>query len=375
MSITEDTLQRITVLAPVPEILSRLDATVTPVAAREIDTIAALHKALAAAVVAPSDLPVHASALQDGWAVSSEQVVDASAYAPVLLGSAPIWVDAGEKMPSGADSILPFDAVTVSGGKAEVSASVAYGEGVLPARADVIKGNILCETGKRLRSVDVAALRALGVAKVSVRAPRIKILPLSMQPAETDSIGPMIAEAVRTSGGMPEVVYETALEVVLSAQDHDAVITIGGTGSGKNDNAIKALARYGEVNFHGFAISPGQTAALGSASGHPVLMLPGRLDAALAVFLLLGSGLMGRLTGAKIVEAASAFPLTKKIASIIGLTEVIFVRRNADGIEPLGSGPFPLRALMQAAGWVLVPAGSEGVSAGTVVEMRRLHEQ
>ena len=50
----------------------------------------------------------------------------------------------------------------------------------------------------------------------------------------------------------------------------------------------------GEVAIHGFGIAPGESAALGTAKGHPVLMLPGRLDAALAAFLVVGDALLRR---------------------------------------------------------------------------------
>lgn len=129
------------------------------------------------------------------------------------------------------------------------------------------------------------------------------------------------------------------------------------------------LARMGEVDIHGFGIAPGETAALGTVKGHPVLMLPGRLDAALAAFLVVGGSLLRRLTGALTSEPAMSVSLARKIVSTVGLAEVVPVRRVANGVEPLASGHWPMQALARADGWVLVPAESEGFAAGTLLEM------
>ena len=57
---------------------------------------------------------------------------------------------------------------------------------------------------------------------------------------------------------------------------------------------------------------------------------------------------------------------------LIGLAEAVPVRRDGDTIMPLASGFLPLQSLMQADGWVLVPADSEGYPAGTIVQVRPL---
>ena len=55
------------------------------------------------------------------------------------------------------------------------------------------------------------------------------------------------------------------------------------------------LAREGRLAVHGIALTPGETAALGFVGPRPVLMLPGRLDAALGVWLVVGRRILERL--------------------------------------------------------------------------------
>ena len=62
--------------------------------------------------------------------------------------------------------------------------------------------------------------------------------------------------------------------------------------------------------------------------------------------------------------------LTRKIASTVGLSEVVPVRRDGGKAEPLASKYLPLSALARADGWVLVPADSEGYADGAQVAVR-----
>jgi molybdopterin molybdotransferase len=369
MSSSTEALQRITLLTPLDKILSRVDALIASTAARDTKLDMTLGATLAADVVAPFDLPPVASALRDGWAVAWERTTDASSYNPIALTLPLHWVEVGQPMPAGTDAVLPADVVAVTEEKAEVSASVAPFEGVLPAYADAKAGMILRKAGDVIRPVDIAILRALGIETVSVRMPRVKILSLSVAENDIDSITPMIAQAVKAKGGVPHIIHGT-LDASLFDSDCDAVITIGGTGAGRRDAAVKTLARFGKVEFHGFGISPGTTAAFGSVNKCPVLMVPGRFDAALSAFLLVGSRMMEQLCGTSGTETGLLLNLTKKVTSIVGLVEVVPVRRVADGVEPLGTGMFPMQIFLQADGWILVPAGSEGLAAGTAVEVR-----
>jgi molybdopterin molybdotransferase len=373
MSPPTETLQRIARLAPLADLMARFDAAVIPVAPRNVELAAAVGATLAADVAAPADLPSAATAIRDGWAVAPEVVLDASSYAPVPLSPPPAWVETGGAMPAGTDAILPVDAVNVSNAGAEALAPVAPGEGVMPAAADAAKGAMLRRAGERLRPSDAAVLRAAGIASVSVCAPRVKIFCASVPTrSRADTISPMIARAVEAEGCIAQVAQAASLESALLDRGCDAIIAIGGTGTGKRDTSVKTLARVGKVEIHGFGIAPGETAAFGIANSHPVLFLPGRLDAALAVFLVAGRAMLGRLAGRSGAEPAIPVKLVKKVASTVGLAEVVLVRLGETGAEPLGTGIFTMQALARADGWILVPPESEGLAAGAMAEMRLL---
>jgi len=148
---------------------------------------------------------------------------------------------------------------------------------------------------------------------------------------------------------------------------------IGGSGSGRRDDSVRELAQHGSVAFHGVALAPGETAAFGMFERRPVLIVPSRLDAALAVWLTLGRRMLVRLSGRSDVEEAhTSVVLTRKIASTLGLAEIVPVRREADGVEPLASGYLTLQSLARANGYIIVPPDSEGFPPGARVDMRPL---
>jgi molybdopterin molybdotransferase len=360
--------QRIAKFTPLVEACAKIDALAAPVRARDVFLDNGLGKFLAADASAPETLPPRSIALLDGWAVRADAILDAGPYAPVQLSATPSWVEAGDAVPAGMDAILSPDAVVLKEEGTEALANAAPGEGILPAGADAANGLALRRSGERLRYVDLALLRVAGIAKVKVRAPRIRVVRANAHEGK-NVLTPFLSRLIEGSGGVIEGGPVTPLEQSFSDEGADAVFVLGGSGVGRNDKSVLTLACVGRVEFHGVALLPGETAAFGLAA-KPVLVLPGRFDAALAVFLTLGQRLIARLAGASEDEPGIPVKLARKIASQPGFAEFVTLRREDDVAVPLSSGPSTLAALARADGWLVVPPESEGYPAGATVEMR-----
>jgi molybdopterin biosynthesis enzyme len=361
-------VQRIARLTPLHEVLASFDIGIVPVAPREQDVRTAVGLTLAADIVIAEAWPREALALRDGYALRAEATADASSYAPAPLVPAPPCIDTGEPMPAGADAVAALDTVNLQGARAEALATLAPGDGVLPAGGDVAAGTKLLLSGARLRRIDVALLSIFRVERVIVRQPRVRVVRVS-QGGIADGAATLVTNAINAESGIAEAGAMT-LEAALKDESADAVVAIGGTGSGRNDSSVRALARLGEVAFHGIAIAPGETTALGYVGTRPVLLLPGRLDAALAGWLTVGRRMLARLAFRLIEEQPFAAELARKIASPLGLAEVIPVRRRLGRVEPVATGYLSLQALARAEGFILVPADSEGHAEGSRVVVR-----
>jgi molybdopterin molybdotransferase len=375
--IVDSSTQRISRLTPFEAILASLDRRVEPVTPRAC-SLASAHGRVLAADVTASKLPLEPVALRDGFAVAASAVADATSYAPIPFASPPRRVDAGEPMPVGTDAVLPLDAVTFIGDRAEAIAALAPGEGVLAAGGDIAPETILRRTGAYLRASDIAVMAAAGIAEVMVREPRIRIAcgGVAKTPLLQAAID-MLTRAITAAGGTvfdadsePERLYEA-----LGEAGAHAGFVVGGTGSGRGDSSVRTLARFGRVEAYGIAVLPGETAAIGYVGARPVLLVPGRLDCALAIWLLIGRQVIAKLAGGHVEDAPKVLPLKRKVVSTIGLVELIPVRYEQDAArgtvaDPLASGYLSFEALTGSDGWISVPAESEGFAAGTKVAVR-----
>jgi molybdopterin molybdotransferase len=361
----QTSVQRIARLTPLAAILKLVQSRVAAVAPRRTGLAQALGAVLAEDVQSPQR-PPRAIALRDGFAVGSAEIADAGPYAPVALGLTACRVDVGGALPGGTDAVAPLDAVVLRGTRAEVIAAVAPGDGVLAVGGDAQPATALRRAGERVRAIDLAVIAAAGIAEVTIRAPRLALARATA--ARTPILDAAQATLSRCAASAGCTVREaSSLAQAFADGECDAVIGIGGTGSGRRDDAVQELARCGQVELHGMAICPGETAALGLLGDRPVLLVPGRLDAALAVWLLVGRELAAKLAGGRVDEPATTARLRRKVTSTIGMTEVIPVSCSSGMADPLGSGYLSLTALARSDGFIVVPADSEGFAAATEI--------
>jgi molybdopterin biosynthesis enzyme len=151
------------------------------------------------------------------------------------------------------------------------------------------------------------------------------------------------------------------------------LVTIGGSGIGRTDATIAALAKRGEVIAHGIALQPGRTAAAGRIGNIPVIALPGAPDQALAAWWPLVLPVLDLMSGL-LPRPGATLPLKRKIASSVGLTELVLLEKMEGGWMPLAVGDLSLASIARADAWLAVPAGSEGFAAGTPVDAYMLRD-
>ncbi|MGH1575221.1 molybdopterin-binding protein [Methylobacterium sp. P31] len=284
-------------LLPFRDALALLCGDVAPVTPCRLTLSAAQGRISAEAIAALRAVPDRFSALRDGFAVEAASVGGASPYAPVPLVAAPPWVEAGESLPTGTDAVLLPEGF--EGGA--VVADVAVREGVRAPGEEIDAGEILVAAGTRIGPLQRLGLAAAGLEAVAVRLPWLRVV--STGASAHDYLAPLLVRLIEDHGGRAEsVATGDEAEAIAEAIRHDgpdAVLVLGGSGFGRTDHSAEALGRAGEVRAHGIALRPGETAAIGTVQGRSVLILPGRPEAALAVFLALGRPLLARLTGAR----------------------------------------------------------------------------
>ena len=215
---------------------------------------AALGFTLAEDVVVAAAIPATARALRDGWAVASDLTTDAGGYAPAPLPSA-LRVDVGEPLPPDTDAVALLDAVAIRGGLAQALAPVARRrrcQQVPMSRA----AQCCCQPAGASIACTSRCWRRRA-SRVRVRAPRLRLVGARVARRCRDRRGTgCIADAIAATGGAAASAERGDVASALADAAADAVVVVGGTGSGRNDSTVRTLASVGELHAHGIALIP-----------------------------------------------------------------------------------------------------------------------
>jgi molybdopterin molybdotransferase len=386
-------------LAPLSEVWAWLDSQCLALASELVIPAEASGRVLAKAVMADWMPQGELCAGENGYAVRAAECDGANAYNPLSLALLGLDIDvlpiasacpvvSGRSLPVGADAVLPADMAQLdSVGQLEVLAPVARGNGVERWRQAIRPGTTLLSPGHRLQPQDIGCLASLGIGSVAVLCqPRVAVVVPGAK-SGPDALAPMLRALLTRDGARVEPIRLASsdlpgLEAALSdtrIASCQCVLLAGRGGTGLDDIASLAItASGGALALHGVALRPGHTTGMGTllrkggcrepAETVPIVLLPGEPFACLAAYDLLAARLVRRLAGADgaLPYPVADFPLTRKIASVIGSAEIVPVRLAGSRAHPLGADGGPMGA-MQSDGFVLVPEASEGYPAGAHV--------
>jgi molybdopterin biosynthesis enzyme len=357
-------------LTPLDVALVALLERLEPVAPVELPLAEALG-CVAADMPPLEALPARDIAASDGWALRARDLVGASSYSPLPLSKAPVWVEAGDVMPEACDCVVDSDSVDRNGPMVQVLAEAIPGQGVRRIGGDVAEGSLVLTSGQRVRPLDLLIARAAGLERLNVRRPRLHLVNIPAASGDA-ATAQLISESAVDAGA--DVIFTAAaardrasIAAALDAGACDMLLTIGGSGVGRTDAAVTALAQRGEVVVHGIALQPGRTSAVGWIGKIPVIALPGAPDSAITAWWTLALPVLDRLSGVR-PRPAVTLPLARKIASSVGIAEVVLLEKIEACWMPLVVGELSIERIARADAWLVVPGGSEGFAAGTPVD-------
>jgi molybdopterin molybdotransferase len=361
--------------APLAQAWAWLDAACIAPGCEFLSPEDAVGRVLAADVPVQSDLPPGAVVAADGYAVRAADTEGASAYnpLPLILSEAAgagraCRVAAGTSLPPGSDAILTFEAATCTGPETlEVLEAAAQGDGVTPRASLARSGEVALAAGRRLRPQDLALLRMLGIARVSVRRrPTVRLVIAGPKGVQMEALGPMLRALVTRDGGVPAEAGHATLAGAIAAAGEAGVILVGGRSSaGEDDQAAAALMEAGgTIALHGIAVRPGGSSGLGQLGAVPVLLLPGDPLACFAAYELLAGRLIRQIAGLPVglPYPTRDLPLGRKIVSAIGFTDMVQMVVSEGVAAPIGS-------VWRASGFVVVPQAREGYAEGETVRV------
>jgi molybdenum cofactor synthesis domain-containing protein len=400
-------------MRPITETISLDDAlrvvleAVTPIERTETIAIGdATGRVIAEAAVSRLDVPPFDRAAMDGYAVIAEDTFGASRNDPkglrciekVYTGDVPtrrlsrgecIEIATGAPMPEGADAVVmveetePADEDTI-----RVLTPVNPRQNVGRRGADIRLGQELLAPGELLNPSRIGALAAIGITEVRVFGrPKVAILSTGNEIAEPGApLAPgqiydinrfTLASVIGSHGGIP-IVYPTAPDdlddltaAVRATAGEDVLVFSGGSSVGERDLILDALQRSGEVLFHGVAVKPGKPTAFGRIGSRLVLGMPGYPTSCLSnAYILLVPMLrrMARLPEYK--PHTIQLPLARRVVSATGRHQFYTVRIQDGTAVPAFKASGDITSMSQADGFFEIPAQTDIVEAGEVVEVK-----
>jgi putative molybdopterin biosynthesis protein len=338
-----------------------------------------------------------------------------------LAGDQFQWIDTGDPMPPGADTVVMREwllpradgGVVVTGPADTTDVLVLPGKNVRAEGEDFAAGELLVPAGRRLRPGDLAAVAAGGHTTVSVRRrPVVAIVPTGdeIRPVgavlargdilDTNSL--MLAARCRQLGAAPQVGAIVPDEpdalvaaVRQAAADADLVLVIAGSSRGRGDHAATVLAQVGGVAVAGVAVRPGHPALLGHAKRSPaadgphgtgarqardagvapVIGLPGYPLATAVIFELFAAPLLAALAGHLAGRLLTRARLDRDWSSRPDVDDWVLVTLTpgAPGEPPLATparrGAGSISQLARADAWWPVPAGQGPFAAGAEIDV------
>ncbi len=363
-------------------------------------TPALAGRVLGADVRAAVSLPPFATSAMDGYAVRAGELGDgpvpiafriAAGDPPrPLPAGAVAGIATGAPMPPGADAVVPIeDAEEVEGAlRAERPDPGAH---IRPEGGDVEAGRLVAEAGRVLTPALLAAIAAVGAARVRVaRRPRLAAIatgselvragqPLEPGQIYESNLTAIVAQADRAGAEVvgAEIVAddraatEAAFAAALAA---DVVVSSGGVSVGPHDHVKGALDALGVAEvFWRVAHKPGKPLWFGVApQGALVFGVPGNPVSSLVCFELFVRPALRAMQGAS-QEPRPVARLASPVVRLESRDHAVRcrLRPGPAGLELEPGGPQDSHLIVHAAGAdavALIGAGTGDVAAGTVVE-------
>ena len=382
------------------KIWSEFISALKPLGPEEIPVIDALGRVTAEAVQAKISSPFfHASAM-DGYAVRFIDTFGASETNPVRLKlrEQAVPVNTGDPIPDGFNAVIMIEEINLLEDRIEITEAVTPYKHIRPVGEDIVQTELILPENHIIRPVDIGAMLSGGNHKIMVRRkPVLTVIPTGNEIVEPgaplkngniiDSNSYMIGNLAIQWGGefrRTEVVPDNKellkQKIVEASGSSDMVVVLAGASAGTKDFTPNAVEDLGTVLVHGINIKPGKPVLLGNIGGKPVVGLPGYPVAAHMTFEFFGKPLICRLLG---IETAGAETLkallSRHVASSVGHEEFLRVKVGKVGenfiATPVGRGAGALMTLQRADGIVQVPAMSEGIAAGTEIDIKLLRSK
>jgi molybdopterin molybdotransferase len=350
--------------------------------------------------VAMDGIALDSSSVQSGNRRLRIQATQAAGDPPLVLATPTgcIEVMTGAVIPSGCDSVIPVEQITVQSNEAALldNVTVEPWQNVHRRGTDTRQGTLLLSAGSRLRAPEIAIAASAGMARIRVSSqPMLAVISTGNELIEPGE--PILPHQIRRSNayaivaalrrhGFQRVADDHLLDdpeeirsrLKFHLETHDVLVLSGGVSMGKLDFVPRVLDELGvHTVFHKVAQRPGKPMWFGVASsGATVFALPGN---PVSTFVCLSRYVLPALFAAMGQDppAPERMALGGEIANNTEMTLFVAIRVEVDDwgrswalpCPTNGSGDFT--SLAGTDGFVELPPGPNKYPKGFVTRLHR----
>lgn len=372
-------------------------------------------------LTATCDVPHFDRAPYDGFAVRSQDTVTASSTNPlefevidhigaghvsnkVVQENQAVRIMTGAMMPEGSDAVVMFEVAPTfeKNGKPYMSIKRSFkkGENVSFQGEDAKEGEVLVKRGTFINPGIQAMLATFGYAEVPVaRKPAVGLFATGTELLEVNeplvpgkirnSNSHMIAAQIERAGGKVEYfgklpdVFETCFNAVKNALDKvDFLLTTGGVSVGDYDFLPEIYEKLGaKVLFNKVAMRPGSVTTVAEFNGKLLFGLSGNPSACYVGFELFARPIIRKMLFSEkphlrkesaVLDTAfpKANPFTRFVRSAVNFSDGRLI------VSPSGLDKSNIiMSLAAANSFMILPGGTRGYEAGTMVDVLLLEDQ
>ncbi len=409
MTLDKNSTPRTTLLS-VEQALDYIRATLHPVPGFEQRALRdTLGRVLAADVCSPIDVPPDANSAMDGYALRAADLPQSGEAPLQLVGTALaghpfsgnvgngqcVRIMTGAKLPAGADAVVMQEDVRREGDVIYAGTGHRQGENVRWPGEDIATGQTVLAQGRQITPADLGLLASLGINEVKVMR-RLRVAFFSTGD-ELRSLGETLEEGhiydsnrytlhgmlsrlgveIIDMGVIRDRREDIAAAFRQGAAVADVLLTSGGVSVGDADYVKETLDTLGKVNFWKIAMKPGKPLAFGLLGDTVFFGLPGNPVSSMATFYQIVQPALHQLMGRQEqpslrLHIPCVTPLKKSPGRADYQRGIMDYDANGQlTVRSTGpQGSHVLSSMSQANCFIVLPAESGNVEAGTVVEVQ-----
>jgi len=307
-----------------------------------------------------------------------------------------IRIMTGAPIPSGADSVIPFEETEETGETGDlvkILKKIEKHENIRFAGEDIKKGTIVLKKGTRIDSAEIGLLSSMNYKDISVyEKPKVGIISTGDELSEPglnntgmliNSNAYVLYSEVKKYGGEPFYYgivkdnYDDVKNMFLKLMDNDIIISSGGVSMGRYDFIPDVLKDIGiDLKIQKILMKPGKPVIFGTSRGKLFFGLPGNPVSVMVSFMQFVRPAILKNSGSTkflkpVLKAKCNEEIVKKKGRRHFIRGIFYTDKGNIFVKTTGSqGSGILSSMSTANCLIILPEDVEIVKKGEIVDIQ-----